>query len=261
MLKNRAIFIVILIFITSCKSSKITDNTIANLSARNVIKKHQNTEFKKRTLKATLTVKYSGKQDLPSLNASIRIQKDSVIWISFSKLGFQVAKILITPTQVKFYEKLSKSYFEGDFELISEFVGSDLDFTNVQNLFFGEALVNLKDRKYQVSIQDNYYALKPKKNSPVFHESFWIDPFTFKLVKEEIKNSEKQQILSVLYKDYEKINESLFPKGFVIEAIGNKNHTKIDVSYRNIVFNAPLKFPFKLPSGYSKKSFNERSAK
>ena len=60
-------------------------------------------------------------------------------------MGFPIAKALITPTEIKFYEKISKTYFVGNYELISNWLGTSFDFDMIQNLFFGEALIDLTD--------------------------------------------------------------------------------------------------------------------
>ena len=39
-----------------------------------------------------------------------------------------MAKALITPTKVSYYEKINNTYFEGDFSLLSNWLGTDLDF-------------------------------------------------------------------------------------------------------------------------------------
>lgn len=249
-MKKGIVFFIFLIAITSCKSTKVSNKNVATLSARSIIKENKNVAFNKSSIRANISIKYRGKNSLPNLNGSMRIVRDSIIWFSFSKLGFPVAKLLITPDRVKFYEKVTKTSFEGNFDLISNWLGTEFDFDKVQNLFIGEALLNLKKEKYQVSIYNNNYKLSPKKSNPVFDIYFWIDPETFKLRKEEVKHPEKEQILTILYKDFNKINESLFPKGFIIQAVDLKRETVIDVNYRNVLFDTPLRFPFKLPKGY-----------
>ena len=68
--------------------------------------------------------------------------------------------------------------------------------------------------------------------------------------EEEIRHVEKNQNLTILYKDFHKISESLFPKGFMIRAMSDGMTTIIDVNYKNVQFNVPLKFPFEIPAGY-----------
>ena len=250
MIKGGTIFIFFLILITSCKSSKVSYEKSTNLSANKLIQKHYDVAFNNINFKANASIKYSGKAELPNLKASIRIIKDSIIWVSVSKFSIPLAKIVITPSQIQFYEKLSKSYFIGDFKLIRDWIGVELDFSKVQNLFIGEALLNLNEEKYEIDFQENMYILKPKKHNPLFEIFFWIDPSNYKLKKEELKHHDNDQFLSINYRDYVEKDNSLFPKGFYIDAHDKINHTSIDVSYRNVIFDTPLRFPFKIPNGY-----------
>lgn len=228
---------------------------ITNLPAKKLIKKNDEVKFNESSIKASLNIKYSGKAELPNLKASLRIVKDSVIWISISKFGIPLAKVMITQDQIQFYEKLSKTFFIGDFKLIKDWIGVELDFNKVQNLFIGEALLNLNRDKYEIDIQENVYTLRPKKENSIFEILFWIDPYNYKLAKEELRNPKNDQTLSIVYKDYINIDESLFPKGFYIRANDGEMVTKIDINYRNIIFNTPLRFPFKIPNGYKEIKF------
>ena len=242
--------LILFVSFASCKSTKVSNKRINDLSGKTIVKKNKEASLDQLVIKASLFIKYRGKADMPNINASLRMIKDSIIWLSFSKLGFPIAKLKVTPDEVMFYEKIGKTYFEGDFELISGWLGTDFDFLKIQNLFLGEALLHLEDQKYQVNIVENYYELLPKKKNEMYDILYWIDPFNFKIMKEEVRAAEKNQKLTILYKDFDKINESLFPKGFLITASGDLQTTIIDVSYKNVQFNAPLKFPFEIPSGY-----------
>ncbi len=242
--------LIVFISLASCKSAKISDKSVASLSSRTIVKNNKAARFDKKTVKATMSIKYKGKEELPNINASLRMVKDSVIWLNFSKLGFPVAKLKITPEEVKFYEKIGKTSFEGDFKLISNWLGTEFDFIKVQNLFLGEAILNLDEDKYQVSVEAGTYELLPKKRNPIFDITYWIDPVHFKVVKQEVGHNEKNQNLTILYKDFHKISESLFPKGFMVTAVSDQMKTIIDVNYKNVQFDVPLKFPFSIPSGY-----------
>jgi len=236
--------------LASCKTSKVSDKSIAYLSSRTIVKNNSTASFNKKTIKASMTIKYKGKEELPTISASLRMVKDSIIWLNFSKLGFPVAKLKITPQEVKFYEKIGKTSFDGDFKLISSWLGTEFDFVKVQNLFLGEAILSLEEDKYQVSVKDNKYELLSKKRNPIFGIKYWIDPVHFKVVKEEISHAEKNQNLTILYKDFHKISESLFPKGFMVKAMTDGMTTTIDINYKNVQFDVPLKFPFAIPAGY-----------
>lgn len=257
MIRIGTLVIVVLIFTFSCKSSKTSSTNITHLSAKKVIKKHYAAGFDKNNLKANLTIKYKGNAGLPNLNASLRMIKDSVIWISVTKFGIPVAKIIIDKNEVKYYEKLSKTYFIGNFDLISHWLGIEFDFNQIQNLFLGESLLNLNEKKYEIQIHENLYSLNPKDNSFLFDIFFWINPTNFKLEKEEIIDAEKEQTLKITYSGYEKMENTFFPKGFIIDVTDKKNKTIVDINYRNVIFDTALSFPFKIPNGYNELNIND----
>jgi hypothetical protein len=242
--------LMVFVSLASCKSAKVTTKRINDLPGKTIVKRNKEASFDQVSIKASLLIKYKGKEEMPNINGTLRMIKDSIIWLNFSKLGFPVAKLKIMPNEVRFYEKIGKTSFEGDFELISQWLGTDFDFEKIQNLFLGESLLNLEGQKYLVNIIDNNYELRPKKASGIYDILYRIDPNNFKIMKEEVRHFEKNQNLTILYKDFNKINESLFPKGFMITAFADHQTTIIDVSYKNVQFDVPLKFPFEIPAGY-----------
>ena len=186
----------VFLFLFSCKSAKVKEAEVGYMPARTIVKKNKDAAFTAERLRASLAIKYRGSQEMPNINASLRMVKDSIIWINFSKLGFPIAKLRITPREVEFYEKITKTSFRGDFQLISAWLGTEFDFFKVQNLFLGESLLNLTKGKYVASVVQNKYELQPKRRNPMYDIYFWIDPTNYKIVKEELRHPEKDQNLT-----------------------------------------------------------------
>ena len=145
----------------SCKSkqkvlnSKPNISIVENASVLNIIKNHYaiKRDFKTAYFKAN--VDYSDPKQSISVSADIRIKKDEIILVSVKFLGFAVAKALITPTQVKYYEKTSGKYFEGDYKTLSNWLGTELDFQKVQNMLLGQTIDNLSEGKYTLTMDQN----------------------------------------------------------------------------------------------------------
>ncbi|NLP57057.1 DUF4292 domain-containing protein [Lutibacter sp. B1] len=244
--------VVLLLGITSCKSTKniTTAETISVLSTKKIISNHYENNFKQNTVTAKLDVKYKDKKTSVSANIKLRIEKDKTIWMSATKLGIPLAKLKITPTRVSYYEKLDKTYFDGDFSLLSKWLGTELDYEKVQNILLGQAVFNLKKGKYISSIEDNLYRIMPKKDNELFNILFFMNPENFKLNKQEIRNPAKQQLLTVSYPKYQNVNGIQFPEDIKIKAIEKKKLTTIDIEYRSVEFDKELTFPFSIPNGY-----------
>ena len=245
--------VVLLVVLSSCKSTKkVTEaGVLEDLTSKKIISNHYSNNFNQNTVEAKLNTSYSDGKMSATVNVKLRMEKDKAIWLSATKLGFPLAKVLITPDKVSFYEKIKGTYFDGDFSLLNDFLGAELDFENVQNLLVGQAFFNLKKDKYTSKIEENSYELEPtKKLNVLFSMLFFINPTNFKVNRQEIKNDEKKQLLSVKYADYTKIQGEDFPKGLDIRAVEKDKITTINIEYSGVEFNNKLTFPFEIPEGY-----------
>lgn len=251
-LKNRIQILItslVLLFIVGCKSTKtvVSSGEVPNLSAKNIVKNHYRNAVNFKTIRGKLKVDFNDGKVQDNFTLNLRMEKDKNIWIS-AKLG--VVKILITPKKVSFYNKLDNTYFEGDFTLISDFIGTKLDFVKIQNLLVGEALFNLKKEKFEAEVVDKTYALIPKKDFENFQRLFFLDAYHFKIKKQQLVQQEAERLLTVTYPNYQEITGQAFPLDMEIEAKEIDKKTTIQVEYRKVTFNDKVRFPFKIPSGY-----------
>lgn len=230
----------------------VTETRIKKLSSEKIIANHYNKSFNFNTLNARLKVKYDdGKQSF-SPSVTLRIEKDKTIWISAKMLGISLAKVMITPEKVSYYEKINNTYFEGNFELLSKWLGTDLDYNKVQQLLLGQALFNLRDDKYKSSISAKKYQLQPKKELELFERLFLIHPSSFKVFSQQLKQPIENRTLTIDYIAYQKVGNQDFPKDILILALQEKQQTKVRIEYKAVDYNARVSFPFKIPSGYKK---------
>lgn len=248
-MKNIAGMLVLLIVVSSCGTKKLIGNGTASekMSAKNVIRQHYLNQLDFKTLAGKLKIDYSDGESSQNLPVSLRMEKDKVIWIS-APLG--IVKAYITPERVSFYNKLDGEYFDGDFSFLSNMLGTELDFEKVQNLLLGQALFNLKDESYNVSVSEENYELKPKDPGTLFKTLFQIEPKNFKMASQQLAQPLRKRVLDIKYKNYQKINKWILPNEINIVAVENDKRNTIDIEYRNIEFDEPIRFPYKIPSGY-----------
>jgi hypothetical protein len=246
------IAIMMLLALSSCKSKKSLTNMdgIEEISTKKIISNHYDNNFNQKTVNANLNAKYSDSKMSTSINIKLRIETDKTIWMSATKLGFPLAKLKITPDRVSYYEKLKGTYYDGDFSLLSEWLGTELDYEKVQNILLGQAVLNLRKEKYDSKIDNQLYQLSPIKENELFGILFFMNPDNFKLNRQEITNTEKKQMLSVSYANYKNIKGEQFPENINIRATDRNNLTTINIEYKSVEFNEELTFPFEIPSGY-----------
>jgi hypothetical protein len=249
-------FAILLIFLMlSCKTKQKAlvneDKTIIlNETVTNIIKNHYavNRNFKTAYIKASVDYKDSNRS--LNLGAEIRIKKDEIILVSVRILGITVAKAIITPTQVRYYEKPGNKFFEGDYKTLSNWLGTDLDFQKVQNMLLGQAIDNLADAKYTMTVEENALKLEEDIKSNII-KAFVFEPNTFYLKRQEITQQEPLKKLNVNYLDYKTYTEAVLPEELLIFAIQNNETIEISLKYKNATFNEELTFPYSVPNGYN----------
>ncbi|SIS37950.1 protein of unknown function [Zobellia uliginosa] len=245
----RLMALVVLSLSLSCKSNKVlADGKVdGNLSAKAIVKNHyaHTTDFN--TLSGKMRIDYSDGESTQGVSVSLRMEKDKAIWMS-APLG--MVKAYITPGRVTFYNKLQNEYFDGDFAYLSKFLGTELDFEQVQNLLMGQALFNLKEAKYDATVVNGDYQLKPKKAMELFKVVFQIEPKNFKMASQQLSQPLKKRLLQVNYTDYQKIGKYILPQRIAVAAIEGGDRNTVDIEYRNIEFDQPMNFPYKIPKGF-----------
>jgi len=234
----------------SCKSTKsITGGEIdTRISAKRIIENHYANQTDFKTLRGRIKVAYANGKNSNNFTVNIRMQKDSVIWMSSFPISF--VKAMITPGKVSFYNKFKNEYFNGDFSYLSELLGTELDFEKAQNLLLGKAILDLRKGKYTSKVNQDTYQLKPKKAHELFKILFRLEPKNFKIALQEVAQPEENRQFSAKY-TYQDISGNVLPNKIQIVALENKDKTTIDLSFKNLELNKSLNFPYKIPNGYN----------
>ena len=248
-LKNLLGFFALISLLSACKSGKIvTESTVdEKLSARAIIRNHYKNQANYRTLSGRMKIDYSDGISTQGVSVSLRMEIDKTIWLS-APLG--VVKAYITPNRVSFYNKLQNEYFDGDFSYLSNLLGSELDFNQIQNLLLGQAIFDLREEKYDVSIAQAAYELKPRNAADLFKVLFQVEPQNFKMATQQLSQPLKKRLLQIKYKNYQQKDNRILPNEIAITAIDKDERTTIAIEYKNIEFNRSLNFPYKIPKGF-----------
>ncbi|KAF2082560.1 DUF4292 domain-containing protein [Flavobacterium sharifuzzamanii] len=244
------------IAVISCKSKAVavqgnTSQTIVEKEDKKVIEKHYDNKLDFSTLYIKASARYADEKQSQNVTAEIRIEKDKQILISVRFLGITMAKALITPSAVSYYEKMNGTYYEGDFTSLSKWLGTDLDYSKVQNLLVGEAFDDLRKGKYTQTIVDNLFRLDEEKDANL-KKTFFLDGEKYLIQKEEISQPSENRTLQIAYSDTKNFDQGILPTSIEINAVQPKGKTSINLNYNNISFNEELSFPYSVPSGYKK---------
>ena len=253
MMAFRLLLIITVLWLTSCgPGHKVAESGTASseISAREIIRFHDKMTPDFKTLAGRIKVAYQEDDKTQSMTVSLRMEKDSKIWIKASILGITLAKVYMTTDTVSYYETLSNSYFEGDFSLISEWLGTEVDFKKTQAILLGQAIFDLEKGRYLSSVKENNYLLEPKRQLGDLIYWFSLRPDNFKVAATSVTQPAQNREFYLQYGPYQKLAAGFFPSEVAIDSYDGTNKTRIEVTYRKIDLDVPLSFPFAIPSGY-----------
>ncbi|WP_236564453.1 DUF4292 domain-containing protein [Maribacter litoralis] len=234
----------------SCKSTKVvTGGTVdTKLSSKSVIKAHYQNEAGFKTLTGRVKINYSDGETSQSVSVSLRMEKDKAIWMS-APLG--IVKAYITPDRVSFYNKLENEYFDGDFTYLSNLLGTEVDFSILQNLLTGQAIVDLRQEKYDIDISSDSYRLTPKQQGVLYKTLFQVEPKNFKMGLQQLSQPAEKRVLEISYKNYQSLDNEILPNEIMVKAISKDNENNIDLEFKNLELNGTVNFPYSIPKGFN----------
>jgi hypothetical protein len=256
---KKGVYILAVICFVSCKPKQAFVETKTPVAAvkedslmtsEKIIKNHYSNKSDFSTLYIRASAKYKHEDDSQSVSAEIKIKRDEKILVSVRFLGITMAKALITPTEVKYYEKINGTYFEGDYQALSQWLGTDLDFAKVQNMLIGQPIDDLTKDKYSFTETDKFYKLDAVKEGT--EKSFSFEAQNFLLKKQEINQPEKERGFEVNYPNFQDFATAILPANLMINANQAKGKTTITVDYNSATFNEDLTFPYSVPEGYDR---------
>lgn len=252
-------YLFVLLFVaSSCKSNKIIVETsnLKSMSSRKIVRKHLENSFEAKTLDSKIKLKYLNtkgkKRDKQQITVRLRMIKDSVIWMRGNK-ALTVFKAKITPKEFSFYSPISKEYFEGDYSLVEKLLGVKLSFTQLQDLLLGKSIFKMKGKRFSSDVAGNSYKLTPKVQEKLFDVFYKVNPKHFKLDQLFLENQERDLTLQINYNRYDELKEDLVPTRVEINATkGQDAFTSINMEYRSLKLDEPVRLPFRIPSGYKR---------
>lgn len=261
-MKKCILLFILSVALLSCKSKSMAVGTTpeapevpavasAEMSAKKIIEQHYNNKIDFSTLYIKSSARYADDKLTQNVTAEIKIKNNEQILVSVRFLGITMAKALITPTAVSYYEKLNGTYFEGDFSSLSQWLGTDLDYSKVQNLLLGKPIDNLNKGKYQVKLEEQNYHLVDQENGSI-SKSYFLDALRYLVQKQEVSQTAEERTIKVEYSGYQDYAQGTLPTQIAIQTQQKKGATDIKLEYNGISFNEELSFPYSVPNGYKR---------
>lgn len=244
-----SLIMAIILVVTSCSTKREMSN-LKMMSANNVIREVEDNRFRFDNLEATIRIDMAGDNKL-GLKGQLRMQNDSVIWISLSlKIGIEVARIMITEDTIRFVNRNTRTYIDESLGIINNALPVDASLRFFQDLLVGNISNINRDDRYKITVEDGRYRLE-NDNTDIFSNNIWVNPDSFKISRYNIKENYSGNNIELQYGEFQDVEGMLMPSKIYFElSFGEK--VSLEISYSDIKTGEQLSFPFNISKKYDK---------
>ena len=218
-----------------------------------------------RWIAAKAQVDYTDKSgETNSFDITLRIRKDSAIWISITPLlGIEAARVLINQDSIVLLDRVHKTYKVRRFDYLGEMLKTDVDFSMVQSVVMGNYFQYQKNDKIRSYYEEDPYsilstlnkrqarrAMEEKDPSRPVIQDFWIDG-NYRIIKSKITDEKLDRWMEARYSSFTSVNNYLFPNNIVVTFFSG-SPVIMKVTYTKVTSEESLAMPFTIPEKYSR---------
>lgn len=207
--------------------------------------------------KANMYFKDDGRKKDVKAQATIRMRRDSVIWINLKAGGgvVQGGKALINRDSICIVNDVDKEFYVFTYPELSKQFNFEVNYDIIQSAALGN-LIMVRDPRDDVEKQKDFFLLRQQSGTVII--SNYINSRTMKLEKLELVEGDTRNTLSINYSNFQLVGEKVFPYNgsinLVYKTLGGIINTSIQMEYNKAEMgDKELNFKFNIPKRYERK--------
>ncbi len=215
---------------------------------------------------AKFNVTYEIDHKKTSVSGNVRIDYDSIIWISITPaLGIEAVRFMLTPDSIKYINRLNNTYFVRDFAYINQLLNKTLDYDMAQAFLIGNDFSLYESNSFKASVENQEYKLstvdrrklrryvrRSEDDISIPIQSIWLDAENFKISKVLLKEAERDsRRFLATYGEFSNVGGKLIPSKLDFKVETDDKKIRIQISYSKIQLDQELTYPFRIPESYT----------
>ena len=256
LIKNTVYLFLLLIVFQACKSIAIlpTNSPIKNVNIEALASKIRSNYPKVNNVRSRIKATYNNGKRKQQIIVQFRMESKKKLWLSATMI-IPIAKLLVTPNKVSFYEKFQKTYFEGNYDLINTPFNTNFVYSDLENIFLGKPFLNPDQGRWKQISNPQYYILIPQGKRLGIKPTLFFDPVSFLLKEQRFFVPGTNYNITIKYLRHIKIEGKSLPSFIEITFFDGNQSQTLELEFNRIDFIENLNFPFEIPNGYSKIKF------
>lgn len=225
-------------------ATSATTETVGAVSVNNF-------DFNYFSSKGQLTL--NSKTENLSSAVSIRMKKDSVIWVSVQPgLGIEAARMMLTQDSVYLMNRLQREYIATDYSFLRNKFQVDVNFEVLQAILLG----NFQPQGTEKAMDEgNLQHVQQIRQNLLF--DYFIGRTNSKLQRLNVQDKNSGNIITVEYNDFQNIGQEPFAHALAAQVLQKGEVSDFKLNYSRVAASdEALSFPFSVPSDYKRPPVN-----
>ncbi len=200
---------------------------------------------------ARANIDYNDESMSFSATATIRMRRDSLLWMSIKKLGFELARVQVTRDSVYVIDRINNEYAIEGLDYLARSYGLPASLNLLQDFILGNP-VFFSSKGLQLQAMGPSYHLSGQGTA--MESDYWIDANSFILRKMAFNDKENQQQLSVLLEEYGQSPDNQnfsYLRNLEMES-PYSGKTRMALKFSKLETEAPKSIRFEIPDRYSR---------
>lgn len=240
--------VLIILILFSCKARQKRTNVQMSRQAKQILEKISSAEKDYRTFSGRSKIVIDNNGKTTGLGMSLRIRKDSVIWVSLNALaGIEVARALITPDSIKVLDRVNNKYIRHSFSYLKEVVKYDIDYQTLEAMLTGYTPPAFSGMNHDPSYSAAY--LFAGTRDAIKYE-FLYDDKLYRLQEVKMRDTVSSRNLKAAYEKFDETGGIALPYQVDISGAAGDEAFGLQINYNKITLNDALEYPFIVPKKY-----------
>lgn len=202
-------------------------------------------------LDAKAKISYNDGYQTISANASIKMRKDSILWVSIKKLGFEVARMQVTRDSVYILDRLNNEYDIKDLSYLESSLNIPANLQMLQAFLLGNPVFFTR-KNLQLETAESGYHLWGKDEMKENH--FWMNRQQLLLEKTTLSDGRSGRNMALELKEHADLTGNQKFSYLRLLELNSRETGKVnaEISFSSVEINNPIEIQFEIPERYTR---------
>ena len=236
---------------TNKKVTTVVEPEDISLTAEDYLKDIVQQQLQADWLDASAKLNYDDGSMAVGATASIKMEKDKVIWMSVKKFGFEIARAMITPDSLFILDRFNKEYAAEPISYIADKYNLPGDITTLQQILLGNP-VFLTQSSAKAKAEDGQ--LRWSASTEQARNDFWFALPKYDLERVEVEQPTQQRSLTMELQNYQDAGgnrDFSYLRKIAVDS-RETGRANIEIGFTKVELNVPTDIKFSVPSRYQK---------